>query len=1667
MHAGLCGSYFRSSKKIGKIMQTIIMILFWGTLRVGEAKNPGPEMFCVGTGNPTGLLHKGNLVSTLPKGVWGMAETHLTDLGLRQFQKELQINKGTYTYTTSVVAPKLSSSLGSIGGKACGVGILSAYPCRNIPSDWDQETISEARICVGAAYVNQLWIKCGVLYGYSKVTNNQITLQRNDQLLAKLVQRIAFESHGPRILVGDFNHTHGTLPHTNRLIEAGFVELQQYALQTWNKPIQVTCKGSTTKDFVWISQELIPMLRDVIVDATWFADHSIVYGKFEGHHIPKPIPIWRKPHPLQWEECTEIPDISPKSVVGGDSDSQIQEIMQTMELAVDLSLRQSKSEGLVQSQKGRCQTQKEKWCKHPLQPPKVGRKHDPKPEFMGENMTHVRWLRQLRRLNDVVRVLGKQGNELHRLEHLTHLWTAVKQAPGFKGGFRQAWVNRAHVECGDPVSIPSNLPSLECAIRIRDTFALEFRAFEKSLIRNRIDKAKSLRVADSHRVYKDVSKPRPLPVQTLVTKRSTIVTWVSPEGDKCHYHPETLQLEGAVSTSRGMLDIQTHTVGELVLGRDQHVEVGDLLLQDQWLGDNSEIFKEFANMWTPMWQKHDHVSPDKWENFVDKCVPLLPSVPDVMPCEDITIANWDSCVKSKKKQSAIGPDGVSRLDLIKMQPACKQALVQLINQIELGLPWPRAVMTGLISSLEKHERAQTVKDYRPICIFSIVYRVWASLRARDILRWLLQFLPEDLIGSCPKKQAGDLWYAVSEFVEYGNHFDESCCGALADLSKCFNNIPRIPVFVIAKKLGVPDRLCRPWQQALISMERRFSVTGCVSQAHRSSCGFPEGDPLSVVAMVLINVALDKYVKSQAPTVRCWTYVDDWQLTGESSHDVIHGMQEVESFTDMLELPMDPAKAAFWSNQAGDRQVFRQANKPVIQHGRNLGGHVSYGKALTNYTIRVRIQSQRTMWTWLKRSVAPVFQKILTLAVVAWPRCLHGAFGTPLGQDNLSHLRTRGMQALQFDHPGANPMLQLGCVCPPRTDPGYYLVKETVFQFRRFCNPDLAFPLLDYLCQCVPSRARPGPCGVFLNRLQEIGWCWMGGGNILDHELLSLHIFKTPIQVLVSRIQQAWWAKVGSTVSSRLGFQGLENLDVPLTISKLQDWPDDQKGLLQVVLNGTYYTRDRQFHSGVYADKQCPWCRDPDNPVEDSIFHRHWICPKFQSSRDKIPTEAYTLLSDCPECSLNHGWGVKHAAAREFLHLLMQLPDLSREFFIPSTPVGPLHLFTDGSCIHPSTQTIRLATWGVTMANLASDAIEEFSPIAQGPVPGIHQTIFRGEVWAAIAACRFALRFRVSFWLWCDNQQLVDFIKLARLGSTPPTIHDKDHDLLGILHQLVCDACTMQCFEDVVKIRSHEDESQYSDAIVRWAIRGNDSADAAASRARQGYTQHFVAVWETLVRHHRRETWLRDNIHAHFIRVGLEVVAMKSSVRAVGLVDETTGQDEKGADESEVPISSLGFDELVDFRPSVHLTDFAHTVVTWLTDLMTADDAELQWVTSYQLLVDFQNFSGLVGIQFLDRHWKEIPEWSVASGYEFHRTARWFMAYLKSLSKEARVPYSGLLMTPTSTSFKCWTRCIRMRLSAARMLRIDRWWSVLGITPVKKIGASFTKIPVISRSFLNT
>ena len=127
-------------------------------------------------------------------------------------------------------------------------------------------------------------------------------------------------------------------------------------------------------------------------------------------------------------------------------------------------------------------------------------------------------------------------------------------------------------------------------------------------------------------------------------------------------------------------------------------------------------------------------------------------------------------------------------------------------------------------------------------------------------------------------------------------------------------------------------------------------------------------------MVLVNLAQNAFLARSRIDLRAWSFVDDWQITGRSTDAVLEGMEHVKTFSEMLDLDLDSDKSFMWATDAEDRAYLRQQGQNVKLSVRNLGGHVSYCKMATNFTVQNRMKDLDPFWAMLRSSAAPLYQK---------------------------------------------------------------------------------------------------------------------------------------------------------------------------------------------------------------------------------------------------------------------------------------------------------------------------------------------------------------------------------------------------------------------------------------------------------------------------------------------------------------------------------------------------------------------------------------------------------------------------------------------------------------------------------------------------------------------
>lgn len=66
----------------------------------------------------------------------------------------------------------------------------------------------------------------------------------------------------------------------------------------------------------------------------------------------------------------------------------------------------------------------------------------------------------------------------------------------------------------------------------------------------------------------------------------------------------------------------------------------------------------------------------------------------------------------------------------------------------------------------------------------------------------------------------DLTFAAQSAVEASLRGDHGLCGVMCDIEKCFSNIARKPIYVLARWIGIPSKVVTAWFTSITTYNER-------------------------------------------------------------------------------------------------------------------------------------------------------------------------------------------------------------------------------------------------------------------------------------------------------------------------------------------------------------------------------------------------------------------------------------------------------------------------------------------------------------------------------------------------------------------------------------------------------------------------------------------------------------------------------------------------------------------------------------------------------------------------------------------------------------------------------------------------------------------------------
>ena len=305
------------------------------------------------------------------------------------------------------------------------------------------------------------------------------------------------------------------------------------------------------------------------------------------------------------------------------------------------------------------------------------------------------------------------------------------------------------------------------------------------------------------------------------------------------------------------------------------------------------------------------------------------------------------------------------------------------------------------------------------------------------------------------------WHLEDCIVNY-----RTLSGLVLDVVKAFNALPRAPFFQILKDMSIPEGLLRAWEASLTGLQRCFRIQGGLQNFFHTYNGFPEGDSLSVVPMILCGWLWAAHVQGasvmeaesqyQPSDVQPMVFADNFEvLTGVPDPAILQTLlMRSEGFASLLQIQLAPRKMFVWSTSPALRKGLRvqSSDGEVLEcklHARELGAYLNFSRMKCNRSGAARVTE--VQGELFRLAFAPI-RKPVKAAIVRgkyWPKALHACEAATVSATTVKDLRRSAARAiLGATREFACNALTLN-ILNPDTDPKGFLFWRRILALREY------------------------------------------------------------------------------------------------------------------------------------------------------------------------------------------------------------------------------------------------------------------------------------------------------------------------------------------------------------------------------------------------------------------------------------------------------------------------------------------------------------------------------------------------------------------------------------------------------------------------------------------
>ena len=1436
-------------------------------IRIGEASNPGPgvgsQSLTIGLLNPTTIYQKEDDLVSLNSDVLCLAETAATNMVQGVFAQATKMTPFR-TFWSAPVPDKITKVDPTIGqtlrGDNLGTAIMTRLPCRptrhQFPqSAWDTCRLNSIVISTGALDIL-------VIAAYFQTGKSAEARVVNNQLLHDILMH-TIPTDLPFVIAGDFNTDVRQLDAFSYFRQLGCQEMFEYHRAFFGFELPPTCKGATRFDSMIIHPYLLKFVQRIEIGPEHqFADHRHVNVHFEvptrttdafTWFVPKSwtlFPLEPSVFAAQYQRSHHSLPWRPPTSSQGPSDEVTDLLFQwsaRIERSVDCCLRQQHRTDpmrhpqgfLPRNYRGRCATPRLIRATCPRAPKKdcTGSYEPPCEVTSLKSRLKVRQTRRLRTLEHLFKkynlhtLSSDQWPAISQLSQLDLLWQAIRSA----NGYGHSWVNWLLQFEAVPV-VPLTLPTFDQLYCLRqitqydaDLYCQQEARLRRMSHKHGINLDHTFK--SSSRFYQRLkssdAKVLPgFPVQ--IQAQATLCRLPKGPLRLIVHQPKSFRLYAAAQFGDAQLRIldqqESYVTCQVLQGR---VPGHGTLSQTIHAFDLDEMSEPFQTYWSQFWNRDtdvDESTDDPWSDLLQSLRHRIPSTA-CLPVHWATPQIVAQTIHKLKPYKAVGIDGWRAEELQSLPSAAVEDFAAILAHIwPLGLA-PHQLIARVIL-LAKRSPALSINDGRPITILGYISRLTSKIVADQLLAHWAQTWPSAISGGLPFRGVQDVTFLQQFQIEQAKKRAQPWRGFTLDLIKAFNLLPRRVLYHLLIHHGAPPSAINFWFTNLRRLTRRLQIRGNIGPPMSMTTGVPEGDSLSVCAMLVVSSAF--YWTLCSPTVYPYAYADNWSYLTTSQRANIQAFHQVQKLVEDLRMQIDYTKSWAWGATAEARRdwqdflhlTFEADNQiQILNSTKDLGCMTHYTNHIVLGHLKQKIQNAAQRCRKIRSFHTDMLHKARFIQTAVWPHAFFGAETQVVGEAHFRTLRREAARALVGPHAQVSSYLAVHLFTPQLQDPYLYVLSTALSFLRRLFHTNSALAH-DFLTAVVHHDGPAvGPAGALARYLNLLGWSLDLHGRLTLDGYLSVSVRHDSLRHIRSTLRRAWAYHLHRQISHRKGIPPAP-FDYDILTRALRQLSMTSLRQIAYNLTGGYQVGAVKAQWSATVAAECPHCGQLD-----THHHQQLICPAFLHLRQRHP-QAVTYLTN----TLDKLWlPLPHSFPD--ICLLRQLlsfrgQDTTHTVIQQRNQV--LMFYTDGSADTPLHPETRRAAWSIIQYQPDSTT-QPFVTIkiqhVQGP-----QSISRAE----LAAVTWIVQYVVTTHrtepviITTDSQYVINIVAQITDNTMAPTWHRLAHaDLLQILHRYWDPA---QFF--LRKVKSHQDISQLPPGRKRTDAIGNSWADHAAVRTRQ-------------------------------------------------------------------------------------------------------------------------------------------------------------------------------------------------------------------------------------------